>query len=349
MTLPHSAAFRYGFAVVAALLAAALRAGLTPLWGHDVPLITFYAAVMASAWLGGVGPGLTATLLSAVCAEYFWMNAPLGFGLRGAANVIALGMFVATGAFMSGLTGALHRAHRRQTALLAGAQAGRAEAEQGREAMARLGAIVRSAHDAIISKTLDGTITSWNSAAERMLGYAAAEAIGRSIRMIVPPDRLAEEDEILRRLRLGESIDHIETERLHKDGRRIPISLTLSPVRDANGRVVGASKIARDISERKQAEEELRQAHRQKDEFLAMLAHELRNPLGTIMGAASALLRYGDRPDLARRSVEIIDRQARQLARLVEDLLDLTRLASGKIVLHRAPLDLAAATEACIT
>src|SRR5262249_13176722 len=118
----------------------------------------------------------------------------------------------------------------------------------------RLAAVIRSSDDAIISKDLHGTVMSWNPAAERMFGYEAAEASGRSIRIIIPADRQAEEDEVLRRLCRGESIDHFETVRRRKDGTEIQISLTVSPVKDGSGRIIGASKIARDITERIRAE-----------------------------------------------------------------------------------------------
>jgi PAS domain S-box-containing protein len=119
-----------------------------------------------------------------------------------------------------------------------------------------LSSVVDSSEDAIVSKTLDGIITSWNRAAEKIFGYTAEEAIGRSIRLIIPPERQQEEDYVLGQLRRGEKVDHFETERLTKDGRRLDISLTVSPVRDATGKVVGASKIARDITEKKQLERE---------------------------------------------------------------------------------------------
>jgi PAS domain S-box-containing protein len=121
-------------------------------------------------------------------------------------------------------------------------------------ATARLAAIVESSDDAIVSKTLDGVITSWNQGAERMFGWTAAEAVGRHITLIIPKDRHAEEDEVLARLRRGERIDHFETVRVRKDGTSIDISLTVSPLLNANGAVVGASKIARDISGQKEIE-----------------------------------------------------------------------------------------------
>ena len=113
---------------------------------------------------------------------------------------------------------------------------------------------------AIVSKNLDGIISSWNTSAERLFGYSADEAIGQHITLIIPPDRRDEEVEILAKLRRGERVDHFETVRLRKDGTRLDISLTISPVKDPTGRVVGASKVARDISERKRAEEARKEA-----------------------------------------------------------------------------------------
>ena len=122
------------------------------------------------------------------------------------------------------------------------------------EVAARLAAIVESSDDAIVSKTLDGVITSWNHAAERMFGYAPAEAIGRNITLIIPPDRLEEETHVLASVRAGQRVEHFETVRVAKDGRQVAVSLTVSPVKDSSGRIIGASKIARDVSERRRGE-----------------------------------------------------------------------------------------------
>ncbi|HEV3301432.1 MAG TPA: PAS domain S-box protein, partial [Planctomycetaceae bacterium] len=146
------------------------------------------------------------------------------------------------------------------------------------EAQARLAAIVESSQDAIISKTLDGVIRSWNTGAERVFGYAPEEAIGRSITLIIPPDRRDEEYEILARISQGERIEHFETIRVSKQGRLIDISLTVSPIRNREGRIIGASKIARDITDRKRVDKALAEANQRKDQFIALLAHELRNP-----------------------------------------------------------------------
>jgi PAS domain S-box-containing protein len=335
---------------------------------------------------------------------------------------------------------------------------------------AHLAAIFESADDAVVSKTLDGLVTSWNEGAVRLFGHDAGDMVGQSIERIIPDDLKQEEQEILARLRRGERIKHFETERLTRDGRRVPISLTISPIRDRVGKVIGASKIARDISERKQAEAALRksearfrtladsapilvwradeanrgiwfnrswldftggdleqhlglgwidavhpedreqaaricqdhferrapfeiefrlrrhdgdyrwvldrgvpmfdapggqfsgyigscldiserhqaeqqrvEADRRKDEFLATLAHELRNPLAPILSAAQFMQRKSGADASQQSAAEIIERQARHMSRLVDDLLDLSRISRGRIVLRheRVPLELA--------
>src|SRR6202161_524767 len=131
------------------------------------------------------------------------------------------------------------------------------ERKQAGRTTSLLAAIVDSSDDAILSKKLDGTITSWNQSAERLFGYKAEEAVGQHITLIVPWERRAEEEDILRRLARGERVDHFETVRKRKDGATVDVSLTISPIRDAAGRVIGASKVARDITERRQAERAL--------------------------------------------------------------------------------------------
>ena len=227
---------------------------------------------------------------------------------------------------------------------------------------ARLAAIVTSSDDVIVSKTLDGVITSWNPAAERILGYTAEEAIGKNIKLIIPPDRWPEEDDVLARIRRGERVEHFETVRRAKNGRLLNISLTVSPVRDANGRVVGASKVARDITDRieaekererllaseKEAREQAELANRLKDEFLAVVSHELRSPLNAITGWAS-LLRTG-RLDAGQsaRAVETILRNAQAQNQLIGDLLDVSRIVSGRLRLNIKPFQFSSVVEAAL-
>jgi PAS domain S-box-containing protein len=222
------------------------------------------------------------------------------------------------------------------------------ERERHLEALAFRAAIVASSDDAIISKTFDGIIQTWNAGAQRIFGYTAEEAIGQSITMLIPPERQDEEPRLLERLRRGESIDHFETVRVTKAGRRIDISLTVSPVRDATGRLIGASKIARDVTQRKQAEAALREADRRKDEFLATLAHELRNPLAPIRNSLH-ILRLKAANDAAADSVcEMMERQVNHMVRLVDDLMEVSRITRGSIELRREEIDLAAVIRSAV-
>ncbi|MCE9562128.1 MAG: PAS domain S-box protein [Planctomycetes bacterium] len=329
--------------------------------------------------------------------------------------------------------------------------------------LARLAAIVASSQDAIISKTLNGVIRTWNRGAERIFGYTAAEVVGKPVTVIIPPERLNEERMILERLLCGERIDHFETVRVAKDGRRLDVSLTVSPIRDSEGNIVGASKIARDITdrvrdaaalrasearyraiieatpecvnlvapngtllqmnraglamiegdesalgrcmynvvapedrdrfrafnericqgeagtlefdivglqgsrrhmetsavpllaatggfmqlavsrditERKRAEIALREADRKKDDFIALLAHELRNPLAPIRNGLQ-VIRLSDDRSVRERSLGVMDRQLTHMVRLIDDLLDVSRINRNKMELRRERIPLA--------
>ncbi len=215
------------------------------------------------------------------------------------------------------------------------------------ESAARLAAIVASSDDAIVSKDLNGVIMSWNAAAERMFGWTAAEAVGKPITIIIPKERLAEEDYVLSRIRQGLMVDHFETVRQRKDGSMIPISVTISPIHAPDGTVVGASKIARDISEQLRLRQEADEANRLKDEFLATLSHELRTPLNTVVGY-TAMLRKGMMDGAQQdRAIDVIHRNAQALTDLVGELLDTSRMVTGKVRLEIHETDLSLlATEA---
>jgi PAS domain S-box-containing protein len=212
--------------------------------------------------------------------------------------------------------------------------------KQAETANARLSAIIQSSEDAILSKDLDGIITSWNQGAEKIFGYTSAETVGKPITIIIPDDRANEETAILERVRRGDHIDPYETVRRRKDGSLVDLSLTVSPIIDEHGTIIGASKIARDITQRKRAEEALRAADRAKDEFLAMLGHELRNPIGALASAVRILDLQEPSGNLVARARAVIGRQLDQLSHLVDDLLDASRVTSAKMRLSRRSLDL---------
>jgi PAS domain S-box-containing protein len=214
------------------------------------------------------------------------------------------------------------------------------EQRRAEHARAWLAAIIESSDDAIVSKTLDGRITSWNPGAVRLFGYASDEIVGEPITTIIPRELHAEEEQVLARLRRGERVEHFETVRLRKDGTRVEVSLTVSPVRDEQGEIVGASKFARDITERKRSERLLREADHRKDEFLAMLSHELRNPLAPLRNAAELLCRAKHEAPELQIACGIMDRQLRQMTRLVDDLLDISRISTGRIELKEELVDL---------
>jgi PAS domain S-box-containing protein len=192
-----------------------------------------------------------------------------------------------------------------------------------------LAAIVTNSDDAIVGKQLDGTVTSWNPAAERLYGWSAHEMVGQSIKKIVPDDRLGELEEILARLRRGERIEHHETERITKDGRRIEVSLSVSPILDGKKRVVGAAKIARDVTERRRFE-------RQQREFLLLAAHELRTPVTALQVSGQLMRRRGIYDE---QLVESMLKRVGILNRLVDGLVDAARFEIGPL-LRREPVNL---------
>ncbi|MCC6313079.1 MAG: PAS domain S-box protein [Thermomicrobiales bacterium] len=204
------------------------------------------------------------------------------------------------------------------------------ERKQAESAQARLAAIVGAADDAILAKTLDGAITDWNRGAEHLYGYTADEAIGRSVFMLAPPDRLEEAEEFLVRAARGEGIERQETVRLAKDGRRLHVSLSISPLHDRSGKVVGSSTIARDISERKQLELLQR-------DYLAMVTHDLRTPVTVVRGGAQLLQRRGA---YHAATVAAILAQTDRMQRLLDDLADLVQLEEGRLRIRPAPMDL---------
>ncbi|NII27347.1 PAS domain S-box protein [Pseudoflavitalea sp. X16] len=235
------------------------------------------------------------------------------------------------------------------------------------ERMAHLAAIVDSSDDAIISKTLEGIITSWNDAAERIFGYTAAEAIGQSITLLIPPNRLQEEPLIVERIRKGERVDHFETKRVTKDRRLLDISLTISPIKDSSGRVIGASKIARDITVQKEAErllrdteerfreklertveertrelvlinEELERSNHELEQYAYIASHDLQEPLRKIQNFAELLKMHIQDAEAVEAYYSKINDTARRMSALIKDVLNYSRLSKSGMAF--GPVDL---------
>lgn len=223
------------------------------------------------------------------------------------------------------------------------------------EAQERLAALVNSSDDAIIGETLDGIITDWNPGAESLLGYTAAELIGKPIAIAFPPERIKEEEEVLVRIARGESVKHYETVRVRKDGRRLDVSVTISPILNQAGKIVGASKVARDITERKRAEAEIRRlnaglearvaqrtaeleaANRELEAFSYSVSHDLRAPLRAINGFAGIVLEdFGTQlPEEGRNYLQRMRQGGLRMGELIDDLLAFSRLNRQPVTRQR--------------
>jgi PAS domain S-box-containing protein len=216
------------------------------------------------------------------------------------------------------------------------------ERKLAEQQLAQFSAIVNASQDAIIGKNLGFIVTSWNAAAERLYGYSAEEAIGESIGILQPGDRPDELPSLMAKVTHGESTDNLHTVRRRKDGTLIDVSLTLSPIKDRGGQTIGVSTIARNITNAVRMERQLQEQAKQlanearlKDEFLAMLAHELRNPLAPIRNGIDALRILPPNGEQAKQILDMMEEQASNLVRLIDDLLDVSRITRGKMELRR--------------
>ena len=325
-----------------------MTAGL-PLF-RALPFLVGFVAVFAAGWFGGGGPALLTTAIVAVSIPLLAPQA--GSFLPSASDrFLRMLFFLAACTFASFLQHKLWMARKEWARALADASAVRGKAESLTTDLQRYHAIVESSDDAIIAKTLDGVVTHWNPAAERLLGYTAQEMIGQPISRLMPEDHKNDMFHILGRIRRGERVEHFETVRVHKDGHSIPVELSVSAVRDGSGRIVGAAKIARDISERRQLETErerllhdAQEAVKIREAFLSVAGHELRTPLGALSLTLHnwALRATGENDTRTLERLRKAQQQVERLTRLTEDLLDLGRISSGHLELQRTPTDLTA-------
>jgi two-component system CheB/CheR fusion protein len=211
--------------------------------------------------------------------------------------------------------------------------------KKAEEANSFLASIVESSQDSVLTVNFNGILTSWNKASEALYGYRAGEVIGRPLSLLTLPQDLVQVLRNTEKIKKEQRVETYETIRVNKDGQALDLEVVLSPVKNASGQVIGVSTVARDITRRKAAEDVLRESDRRKDEFLAMLAHELRNPLAPVRHALQ-LLQLNPTPNKPISSaIAMMSRQVDQLVRLVDDLLDVSRINQGKITLQPAPLD----------
>jgi PAS domain S-box-containing protein len=217
-----------------------------------------------------------------------------------------------------------------------------------------LASIVESTEDAIISKTLEGIITSWNKGAEKIFKYTEEEVLGKHITLLIPVDQLDEEKLIIGKIIRGEKLDHFETTRVTKDGRLIPISLTVSPIKNSDGTIIGASKIARDITLQKQAEQAIQQhsenlelLNAKKDEFISIASHELKTPLTSMKGFLE-LLNSNELEPQNKLYVQKALSNTNKLERLIYDLLDVSKIQAGQLQLTITEFDIDKLITECI-
>ena len=231
---------------------------LDPWLGESLPFVTAFGAVAAAVWAAGWVPASFVAIIGYFAFSYFFI-APrhtLAFGTF--AHVVGMLAYLLSCGLIIGIGEAMRAARVRRDRLSATVATQRRDAHEKAEELPdarQLASIVEYSGDAIIGKSLDGTIQSWNDAAERVFGYTAAEAVGRNISLVIPPERLAEENQIITTLKAGQRIDHFETERVRKDGRRILVSLTVSPIKDDEGNIVGCSKVVRDVTRQRRDDE----------------------------------------------------------------------------------------------
>ena len=249
---------KYGIALLAIAAAILIRAALTPWMGGAFPLATMFSAVAFVVWYGGWGPALFTAAAGWFAAGVFFRG---GQGFVGPSfgfnEGVSLVVYLFSNASVIVLGEAMRAAQRRLEQQQQHLSTTNLTLENEVEAQSLLAAIVSSSDDAIISQTLEGNVTSWNKGAERLFQYTAQEAIGKSIHLIVPPEGREQVAGILDRIRHGRRVDHLDVVRVRKDGARVSVSLTVSPVHDRHGQIIGASKTARDITTRKAWEDNL--------------------------------------------------------------------------------------------
>ena len=305
----QSALVRYGSAVVAAWVALSLWT-FSPIL-HRHPFALFLAAVVVTARFFGLGPALFCCAVSTACLDFIVFLPRYSFAISTQDDIERLTVFLA----LAVLVGSLAR------------QRTRAELTTERT-LREMAAIVECSDDAIFSTNPEGIITSWNRGAERLYGYAAEEAVGTSVMILAPPERHDEAEHNRQVLNRGGSVESYQTERMHKDGTRIPIQLTVSPLRNREGKIVGASAIARDISAQQRSEEAVRRNEKlaTAGRLAASIAHEINNPLEAVL---NLLYLARNDPRQAEQYLSMAEQEVGRVARLAQQTLGFVRDTSS--------------------
>lgn len=345
----------YLFACATTAAALGLRLLLDESLVQDVPYLFFFISITLSAWYGGLKPDLLATFLAALAADYYLIAPTHTFYPVSFADQIKIGLFIIAGAMISFLCGNLRAAKNQLAREQQQLQQKIAEREQAdvklRRAEERIRSVVDHVVDGIITIDETGIVESFNLAAEKIFGYSASEVIGQKVEMLMPEPYRQEHDSYIANYRNTGQAKVIgigrEVVGRRKDGSTFPMDLAVSEFHIDSRRCF--TGIVRDITVRKKSEEEIHRsreelsaANRHKDEFLATLAHELRNPLAPIRNAAYVMKLANDRK-IREEARKTIERQVEQMVHLVDDLMDASRITQNKIVLRRAPVQLATA------
>ena len=301
----HSTLVQYGFAVLAAWVALSVWT-LSPFL-HRHPFALFLAAVVVTARFFGLGPALLCSAVSTACLDFVVLSPRFSLAVSPSDDVERLAVFLA----LAVLVGSLVR------------QKTQAELTSERT-LREMAAIVECSDDAIFSTNPDGIITSWNHGAERLYGYSAEEAVGSTVMILAPPERHAEVEHNRQVLNRGGSVESYQTERMHKGGTRVPVQLTVSPLRNREGKIVGASAIARDISAQQRSEEAVRRSEKlaTAGRLAASIAHEINNPLEAVL---NLLYLARNDPRQAEQYLSMAEQEVGRVARLAQQTLGLVR------------------------
>jgi PAS domain S-box-containing protein len=339
VTALPSAWKRYAFAALC-IAASAVGRWISLRWfaGAYATVPTFLAAIVA-AWYGGFGPSLLVSLSGLFLT---WLMPPEIRGPRVGHPLVGLAVYIGYSLGIAALGGLMARARRRIAEQIDELASQREE----------LSATLHSIGDAVIVTDGSGRIVSMNPVAESITGWTITEAASRPLedvfRIENQETRSAVESPVERVLREGQVVGLANhTILIAKDGSERPIDDSAAPIHDAAGKLAGVVLVFRDVTERRQSERQLQDEARRKDEFLALLAHELRNPLAPIRSALDVLRLAGDDPEAALEAREVAERQLRHMTRLVDDLLDVSRIMRGKVELRKERIELAAAVTRC--